>query len=339
MGLGGHLLWSSVIRTLHQKSRRPVTVSYLPLLSDIVARRLHDGGRSLDTDEIFRNNPRIAFPPAMPKSRRQQQLDRVFLGVLHHSRLRRPYERIVFRAAHRNAPGFHVHVDMELHSYAKKVTRRRMEWREGGHIIDILAGDFGVSAVDHRCELYFTSDEMAASMEDRRRLGLDGEYVVVEPNSREGWFGDLRTWPFERWQALADALQAELRCRLVQIGEAASRPLDGVLNLSGLLPFRRSALLMKQARLFVGQEGGLNHVANAVDVPSVMIWGGLTLPEFAAYKEFHTVVCTYVECAPCGLRGDCPFGKKCLTSIAPGDVLSAVRTALDDRGTHSGRFR
>ena len=40
------------------------------------------------------------------------------------------------------------------------------------------------------------------------------------------------------------------------------------------------------------------------------------------------MVCHYVECAPCGLRGDCPFEKKCLTSIQVDEVYLAVEQAL-----------
>ena len=115
----------------------------------------------------------------------------------------------------------------------------------------------------------------------------------------------------------------------MQIGEAGRPALRNVINLCGEIPFRIAVLVMKRARLFLGLKGGLMHAANAVGVPSVIVWGGTTMPEFAAYREQHRVICHYVDCAPCGLRRDCPYEKKCLTSIQVDEVYSAIDEALE----------
>jgi ADP-heptose:LPS heptosyltransferase len=81
---------------------------------------------------------------------------------------------------------------------------------------------------------------------------------------------------------------------------------------------------MKRSQLFLGLEGGLMHTANAVGVPAVIVWGGLTLPEFAGYHELHAIVHRRVECAPCGLRGNCPYGRKCLTGVGLDEVWERV---------------
>jgi hypothetical protein len=40
------------------------------------------------------------------------------------------------------------------------------------------------------------------------------------------------------------------------------------------------------------------------------------------------VLCKRVDCAPCGLRGGCPHGKKCLTEIRAAEVVAEVARAL-----------
>lgn len=335
MGLGGHLLWTSVVRTLHESTGERVRVCETPSIVDLVSGRLYRGDRSFADDPVFTGNPRIEFPPARASNVWQRAAARASDVVLRRLRLRRSYERFVFALARRRfrrAGQWHAHIDMSIHSYAAAETPARMVWRGGGHIIDILCGDFGARPADHQCEMYFSDDEERGAVEVRRRYGLGGDYVVIEPNSKEDWFSDLRVWPFDRWQAVVDEIHAAFggTVQIVQVGEGGRPALDRVINLSGHVPFRVAVLLMREARLFLGLEGGLMHAANAVGVPAVIVWGGTTMPEFAAYPERHQVLCRYVECAPCGLRGDCPHGKKCLTSIAVSDVAARAVTLLQD---------
>ena len=331
MGLGGHLLWSSVVRSLNETTHRRVRVHYAPALSDVLAGRLYRGDASLANDPVFQHNPRLDFPPQRRKCRWQMMLDRCFAAVLRGCRLGVVYERaiVALSRVYDEATGQHsASVDMRLYSYVKRETPGQLAWKSGGHIIDIILNQFGILAIDHQCEMYFTDEEVAESVEVCRAYGIGGDYIVIEPNSRETWFSDLRAWPFGRWQQVVDRIRAGREYQVVQIGEGGRPVLPNVTNLCGEIPFRIAVLIMKRARLFLGLEGGLMHAANAVGVPSVIVWGGTTMPDFAAYREKHCVVCHYVECAPCGLRGDCPFEKKCLTSIQVDEVYLAVEQAL-----------
>jgi hypothetical protein len=328
MGLGGHLLWSSVIRTLNERSGRPVRVGEMPRASDLLAGRAHAGDRSLREDPVFTGNPRIEFPPVHSKRTWERWIDRGVAAVVRRTGLQDRYERAVFarvvRRAHETGQ-WDVHVDMRLHSYVERETSERFEWKNGGrgHIIDIILRTFGVSAIDHKCELYFSPDEEQETDSLLRRFDIGPRFVTIEPNSSAAWFGDLREWPFERWQTIVDRLVAR-GVQVVQLGASGSRALRGVVDLSGQTSFRVAALVMKRAELFLGLEGGLMHTANAVGVRAVIVWGGLTLPEFAGYHEMHAIVHRRVECAPCGLRGNCPYGRKCLTGVDVEDVFAEV---------------
>jgi hypothetical protein len=329
MGLGGHVLWTAVIRNLHEQDGRPVRVCLTPQLSDVLAGAVHRRDVSLREDPVFRHNPRIEFLAPRDKTPLAKSLDRVFEGVLRIPAARQVYERAVYAAADwrgRREGRRYAHVDMRRHSYVARERRDRMVWKSGGHIVDIILRSFDARGTTHQGELHFTAEEEATAARNRVRFGLTRKFVVVEPHSKEDWFGDLRAWPFERWQQAIDRVRAVHggEYTLVQMGEGGRPAVRGILDLSGQLPFRESAALLKQASLFLGQEGGLMHVADAIGVPSVIIWGGLTLPEFACYPERHTILCARVPCAPCGLRGGCPFEKRCLTEIHTDTVTGAV---------------
>jgi hypothetical protein len=300
----------------------------MPLASDWLAGRDYRGDESLADDPVFKGNPRIEFPPAHPKRAWQQALDRIVAAVVRRAGLLDAYERAVFARVARRAQRtgqWDVQVDLRLHSYVERETPERFEWKDGGrgHIIDIILRAFDVPAVDHRCELYLSPEDEREAADVMRASGVGPRFVTIEPNSATAWFGDLRAWPFERWQAIVDRLVAK-EIQVVQLGAAGSRALAGAIDLSGRTSFRAAAVVMRQSQLFLGLEGGLMHTANAVGVPAVIVWGGLTLPEFAGYHERHAIVHHRVECAPCGLRGNCPFGRKCLTGVAVDEVWAQV---------------
>jgi hypothetical protein len=333
MGLGGHLLWTAVIRRLHETSGHPVRVVYAPLPSDLLAGRLYRGDVSLTDDPIFLGNPRIEFPPSAPKSALARTVDRVGMAAIRRLGLQDAYERTVWRRsrARTGQTGqVDAHIDLNMHSYAARELPDRMIWKTGGHIVDIILAGFGETSTNHQGEMYLSAAEEEDADAICRRHGLGRDFVVIEPNSKADWFGDLRAWPIDRWQDVVTRIAQAGRCRVVQVGEAGGHRLRDVLDLGGQLPVRTTIALMKRARLFLGLEGGLMHAASAVNVPSVIVWGGLTLPEFAAYPDRHRVLCTYVECAPCGLRGGCPYDKKCLTSIAASGVIDAIVATSPD---------
>jgi ADP-heptose:LPS heptosyltransferase len=230
---------------------------------------------------------------------------------------------------------FDAYLDLKRHSYVAREEPHRMVWKPGGHIIDIILANYGKKAADHRCEMYFSDREEEEVRALRTAHALDGSYVVIEPNSNETWYGDLRAWPFDRWQSVVNAIIDAGPTPVVQIGEAGRPVLQRVVDLTGRLPFRIAVLVLKHARLFLGLDGGLMNAANAVGTPAVVVWGGTSLPEFAGYPELHTIICHYVDCAPCGLRGGCPYDKKCLKQIDADEVRMRVVGALT-LGTETG---
>ncbi|MEE3203423.1 MAG: hypothetical protein VX262_09060, partial [Acidobacteriota bacterium] len=117
MGLGGHLLWSSVIRRLHEDSGSPVRVGYLPGLTDLLRGELHDASRSIQNDTIFRDNPRIDPQRAVGKSSLFIAVDRAVIAVLRLLGLLWAYERFIFWLGcqmRRRSGVWHAHIDMRL---------------------------------------------------------------------------------------------------------------------------------------------------------------------------------------------------------------------------------
>lgn len=336
MGFGGNLIWTSALKTLHEAEGRPLTLVHQPLLSDLVAGRLHDGAVSLAEDAIFRGNPRFTFTDRRPKGPLARLADRLFRVVLRPEFLRKGYERWVFRRAEAlaRAGGPHfIHVDMTIHSYAETEGDRCYIWKTPGRAADTMLRDFLDAPASHDCEMVFTAEEERRADALLARAGLaPGRFVAVEPDTNRDWFGDLRAWPRERWQQVAERLrQARPDLPVAQLGVPGAPALDGVVDLRGGTDFRVAALVIRRSALFMGTEGGLMHAANAVEAPALILWGGLTLPDFAGYPDRQTVIRKHVPCAPCGRFGWCDRDHACMRSIEVEEVARAALRLLEAR--------
>jgi ADP-heptose:LPS heptosyltransferase len=118
--------------------------------------------------------------------------------------------------------------------------------------------------------------------------------------------------------------------RFVQVGAVTSAPaIAGAVDLRGKTSFRDACLVLKRARLFIGTESGLMHASNAVGAHALILWGGLTLPEFIGYPQRQRTLCKYVACAPCGNNGWCDNGRICMTRIGVDEALDAANEMLE----------
>jgi hypothetical protein len=330
MGLGGNLMWTGVISALAQ-DRRPLVLAQQPKLTDLLAGRDHDCSANLSNDPVFRGNPNVAFTPFHPKSTLARKLDGLFMSLLERVGLRQRFERhLAARALARPGPLL-IHVDMEIHSYAAAQVgppgRRRFEWKQGGHAIATMLAEFAPGRMAGAPELHLDDGDRARAASVLAEMRVENTYIVVEPETNREFFGDLRAWPFERWQSVVTALVGEGRT-VVQVGLPESRALAGAIDLRGRTDFRAVCAVIERARLFLGTESGLMHAARAVGTDAVVVWGGVTLPEFAGYPDRHDIVCHRVACAPCGNLGWCDNSHICMRDIESDEVLARVRARL-----------
>jgi heptosyltransferase-2 len=150
--------------------------------------------------------------------------------------------------------------------------------------------------------------------------------VILNPG---GYFGSAKRWPPERYAALAVLLQDQFKAQIAIIGSAQESPLaESIagnlavkpLILSGLTSLRQLAALINRAQLCITNDSGPMHLANALRIPVVALFGP-TIPEATApFQEPSAVIRKPVPCWPCAYR-DCPLDHRCMNFISPEDVL------------------
>lgn len=329
MGLGGDLLWTPVLRKLSEKHNQPILLYDTPRLSDFVLGCNYNRRAGRHFSPIFSLNPFVTTPDPLKEGRFFQRVNDLWTQVTQCNRSHLWMQAWYYKRS--CASGFQfVYMDLPVHSYVKNIEEDRYHWKSGGHIIDIIGASLGLSNVPHQCELYFTFDEEACIDRLVKELSLHVPFLVIEPNTNTDFFGDLRAWPFNRWQAVVDTLREEYpELPVVQVGVKGSCVLKGVLDTCGLLSFRETALLIQRSCLFMGTEGGLMHVANAVQTAGLIVWSGVTDPNFAGYPDKDQIVHIGAHCAPCGLFGSCPNHHECIQGICVDMVMENLSMVLN----------
>ncbi|WP_068763469.1 lipopolysaccharide heptosyltransferase II, partial [Oleiphilus sp. HI0066] len=100
---------------------------------------------------------------------------------------------------------------------------------------------------------------------------------------------------------------------------------DCVSLLAGNTSLEEAVALMSQADLALANDSGLMHVAAALNVPTLGLFGS-TSPDYTPpLSEKSAVIKASIDCSPCFKR-DCPFGHyKCLEEMMPDRVWTALQ--------------
>ena len=157
----------------------------------------------------------------------------------------------------------------------------------------------------------------------------------------------LKQWPLENYVSIARWLHEEKGMRVLVVGGPGDAGLcaafeealgPAALNAIGKTTLRQMAALVKRCRCFVGGDAGPTHLAPALGVPTVAVFGPSCHHRAGPWGGGHAVVSHDVPCSPCGAGHPagadfrCPTclyeGPRCMTGITPEEVQQAVSRVL-----------
>ena len=108
-------------------------------------------------------------------------------------------------------------------------------------------------------------------------------------------------------------------------------------NLAGETSLREFIDLAAACRLFLTNDSGAMHVASALGVPTVTVFGATDDTTTGPTGPLARVVREHAECSPCLLR-ECPIDHRCMTRVTqrarrPGraTTIGGIRTHVDTR--------
>ena len=164
--------------------------------------------------------------------------------------------------------------------------------------------------------------------------GLDGgePLVALMPGAE---YGPAKQWPEAHFGRLAERLAANgYRCLILgspkerALGERIAAYAPATVNLCGRTELVDVVDLLAACRGAVSTDSGLMHVAAAVDVPLVAVYGSSTPAYTPPLSDRTGVLHLGLACSPCFERV-CPLGHtQCLTRIGVSDVVAALAERL-----------
>jgi heptosyltransferase-2 len=160
-----------------------------------------------------------------------------------------------------------------------------------------------------------------------------GGWIGLNPGA---FYGSAKRWIPARYAAVGDALARETGHRVAILGGASERPLGEEIAammasaprvLCGETTLPALVGTLSRLRLLVTNDSGPMHLASALGVPLVAVFGPTDWRETAPRGAGHRVVRAEVECAPCMLR-QCPIDHRCMKQVVVDGVLEAARAVL-----------
>jgi heptosyltransferase II len=149
-------------------------------------------------------------------------------------------------------------------------------------------------------------------------------------------YGPAKRWLAERFAETGDRLGKDLNAQVVLFGGQADwetaeqvrkQAHTDMINLAGLTSLTESIYIISQCRLFLSNDSGLMHVAGALNIPTVAVFGSTNPVTTSPPGEKTILVRKPVSCSPC-LKETCPTDFRCMTTITVDDVVAAANTLL-----------
>ena len=174
------------------------------------------------------------------------------------------------------------------------------------------------------------------------------DYIIVNPNASE--LRIERRWPLENYAVLINKLHKlypHLHVYLIggpgeePVGDAIYKlilnPSGWIYDLAGQLSLPEVMALFKNALVFITNDSGPMHLAFALDIPTVALFGPVSPEHYGGIGGGNRILLyRHIYCSPCVhhfLESPCRGDNQCMKLIGVEDVLQAVEKLLNGIGS------
>jgi heptosyltransferase-2 len=149
-------------------------------------------------------------------------------------------------------------------------------------------------------------------------------------------YGSAKCWPPDRFAKALNALLSHTDADIILFGTPSELPVSiaiaselqpAPINLTGKTTIADLPALLAQCHVFLGNDSGAMHVAAAVGLPVVAVFGPTDPEGTAPVTPRVTIVQQKPYCSPCFLR-HCPTDHRCMTAVTPAMVESVLQSCL-----------
>ena len=213
------------------------------------------------------------------------------------------------------------------------------------HLVDYyLKMVAAAGAKQGEAEFKLPEDAGAAEQIDKllKSQGVNAKYAVIVPGAAQA----NKRWPIERFAELAGKIGERFGLPVVVAGSQGEREYieaiqtggkTRVSNLAGKTVVRELIPLMRKTSLVVSNDTGPGHIAAALGVPIVMIFGPTNPARVCPYKRPECVVA--IEPNERGMKADSCDPRHDITNITVGQVFETVCKQISEKRAPSTPLR
>ena len=216
------------------------------------------------------------------------------------------------------------------------------QWTERIHLTDHLLKElhrYGFPISEQTPRLHLNRKDKDWGMSFLRVKGLTEEErsktIILHPGSGS----KKKVWPLERFSDLARYLQRNSGSRILIVlgpaeGPEVRKAFEGMeWDLGPVAPILAKGLsllelasVMEGCHLFIGNDSGITHMAAALGLPTVSLFGPTDHKIWAPGGERGVVIRKEISCSPCSQEKfvQCQH-LECLRGIGTGDVLEGLK--------------
>jgi len=149
-------------------------------------------------------------------------------------------------------------------------------------------------------------------------------------------YGSAKCWPPDRFARALNELLSLADADVILFGTAAEATVSSAIagelrrppiDLTGKTQIAELPALLSQCHLFLGNDSGAMHVAAAVGLPVVAVFGPTDPEGTAPVTPRANIIQQKPYCSPCFLRC-CPTDHRCMKAVTPQMVEAAMRARL-----------
>jgi heptosyltransferase-2 len=207
-----------------------------------------------------------------------------------------------------------------------------------GHQVDYylkIVDSLGFQHAERIPSLKVSEEQQKEAIRMLKSLGLEESqgFVGISPGAT---YGPAKHWFPERYGELADRIVRNLGAQILIFGSEADKKVAKqvrqnarvpLVDLTGMTTLAQAMALVSRCRLFVTNDSGLMHVAAALRIPLIAIFGSTEPGRTGPLGETCRIIRKPLPCSPC-LKADCPEERRCMNLISVDEVYDEVIRAF-----------
>jgi heptosyltransferase-2 len=224
-----------------------------------------------------------------------------------------------------------------LLTHSVKRTKTTREIHQIHYYLEMVKS-LGCKSADTDAYLQLPDDYGSLANRLIQEHGIDNHklFVGMAPGAT---YGAAKKWYPERFALVADRLSEDFSAEIILFGSKGDQDsADAVqrhakqklINVAGKTNLREAIALIARCRLFISNDSGLMHVAGALNISTIAIFGSTNPLTTSPPGNRSVVIHKNVSCAPC-LKQTCPKSFECMDQISAGEVYEAAKKQLMDR--------